>query len=203
MIKNIIFDFGDVFINLDKEATARMMIKHGFAGITPELMDLFKAYETGLITTDLFLARANKWVPSASKNQLIEAWNAIIMDFPDYRLEFVESLAREKKQRLFLLSNTNALHIDRVVKNMGREKFDRFMKCFEAYYLSHEINMRKPDEEIFQYIVDSNALIPSETLFIDDTEEHTRGAQKLGILTWHLSVGKEDIVELKTRYPHD
>ena len=199
MVRNIIFDFGDVFINLDKEATARMMIKHGFAGITPDLLELFKAYETGLISTDIFLTRANKWVPAASKDQLIEAWNAIILDFPDYRMEFIESLAREKEYRLFLLSNTNTLHIERVISNMGQDKFDRFIKCFENAYLSHEINLRKPDAEIFQYIMDTNALIPSETLFIDDTEEHTLGAGKLGIHTWHLTVGTEDVVELKSK----
>ena len=203
MIKNIIFDFGDVFINLDKEATARMMIKHGFAGITPDLMELFKAYETGLISTDLFLSKAKNWVPSASRNQLIEAWNAIILDFPEYRLEFIESLARENNYRLFLLSNTNALHIERVIDNMGQNNFDRFIRCFEVSYLSHEVNLRKPDQEIFQLILERNSLVPSETLFIDDTKEHTLGAQKLGIVTWHLSVGNEDVVELKTRFSHD
>ena len=203
MVRNIIFDFGDVFINLDKEATARMMIKHGFAGITPDLMELFKAYETGIISTDFFLRRANDWVPSASRDQLVEAWNAIILDFPDYRLEFIESLARENKYRLFLLSNTNSLHIERVINNMGQEKFDRFIKCFEEYYFSHEIQMRKPDREIFQHIVDAHALIASETLFVDDTEEHTLSASQLGIHSWHLQVGSEDVVELNSKLPND
>ena len=203
MVKNIIFDFGDVFINLDKEATARMMIKHGFAGITPDLMELFRAYETGLISTDLFLTKANDWVPSATKDQLAEAWNAIILDFPDYRLEFIESLAREKQFRLFLLSNTNSLHIERVINNMGQEKFDRFLNCFEVCYFSHEIHMRKPDQEIFQHIVNTHALMESETLFVDDTEEHTITARKLGIHSWHLQVGSEDVVELKSKLAND
>lgn len=203
MVKNIIFDFGDVFINLDKEATARMMIKHGFAGITPDLMELFIAYETGLISTDLFLTKANDWVPGATKDQLAEAWNAIILDFPDYRLEFIESLAREQKYRLFLLSNTNSLHIERVVNNMGQEKFDRFINCFEVCYFSHEIHMRKPDQEIFQHIVNTHALMESETLFVDDTEEHTITARKLGIHSWHLQVGSEDVVDLKSKLPND
>ena len=203
MIKNIIFDFGDVFINLDKEATARMMIKHGFAGLTPDLMDLFKAYEMGLISTDLFLERANKWAPQANKDQLIEAWNAIILDFPEYRLEFIESLSRESRFRLFLLSNTNDLHIQRVIKNMGQDNFDRFTNCFEVCYLSHEVNMRKPDEDIFRHIINENSLLASETLFIDDTEEHTITARGLGIHTWHLAVGLEDVVELKTKIEND
>ena len=203
MIKNIIFDFGDVFINLDKDATARMMIKKGFAGITPDLLELFKAYETGIISTDLFLSRANQWVPRASREDLIEAWNAIILDFPEHRLEFLESLVRENKYRIFLLSNTNTLHIERVIYNMGEEKYNRFIQCFEVPYFSHEMNMRKPDKEIFLHLLNTHTLLPSETLFIDDTEEHTLSAKRLGIHTWHLMVGREDIVDLKTKLPND
>ena len=180
-----------------------MMIKRGFAGITPDLTELFKAYETGIISTDLFLARANEWVPNANTSQLAEAWNAIILDFPDYRLEFIESLARENKFRLFLLSNTNSLHIERVIYNMGQENFARFIKCFEACYFSHDIHMRKPDKEIFHHILDNNALVASETLFVDDTEEHTLSAHKLGIHSWHLQVGKEDVIELKSKLRDD
>lgn len=202
MIKNIIFDFGDIFINLDKEATARMMMKKGFAGITPDLLDLFKAYETGLINTDIFLSRANQWVPRASRDELIEAWNAILLDFPDYRLDFIESLVRENKYRIFLLSNTNILHIEKVIYMMGQDKFNRFIQCFEVPYFSHEINMRKPDKEIFQHVLQTHSLRPSETCFIDDTEEHILSAKALGINTWHLLVGKEDIVDLKTKLPY-
>ena len=202
MIKNIIFDFGDIFINLDKEATARMMVRKGFAGITPDLLNLFKAYETGIISTDIFLSRANQWVPRASRNELIEAWNAIILDFPDYRLEFLESLVRENKYRIFLLSNSNILHVEKVIHNMGQDKFKRFIQCFEVPYFSHEINMRKPDKEIFQHVLQSHSLKPSETCFIDDTEEHILSAKALGINTWHLLVGKEDIVDLKTKLPY-
>ena len=203
MIKNIIFDFGGVFINLDKEATMRMMIKMGFAGITPEMMDLFKAFETGIISTDIFLERAREWVPKANTKQLVEAWNAILLDFPEYRLQFLEGLAKEERYRLFLLSNTNALHIDRVIEKMGIDRYQRFMRCFEYCYYSHEIHMRKPDPEIFEYLIDQNKLVPEHTLFIDDTEEHSKTAQELGIQVWHLQVGAEDIVDLKRRFYND
>ena len=201
MIKNIIFDFGDVFLNLDKEATQRMLIRQGFAGITPEIMEMFYAYETGLISTEMFIENARKWVPGASSSDLVKAWNAILLDFPVYRLEFLEQLARQGSFRLFLLSNTNSLHIDCVAQKMGEKQYQRFIDCFEQYYFSHEVHLRKPDKEIFLHIVKENQLDPAQTLFIDDTEEHTVSANSLGIHVWHLQVGKEDIIELMSRIP--
>ncbi|MGI9547275.1 MAG: HAD family hydrolase, partial [Flavobacteriaceae bacterium] len=153
MIKNIIFDFGGVFIDLDKEATARMLIGRGVAGMTPDLLALFEEYEKGIISTDIFLRNSKKWVPKANTPELIEAWNAILLDFPDYRLEFLEGLSREGSYRLFLLSNTNALHLESVVEKMGKERFHRFTSSFEYCYFSHIVNMRKPDTEIFEHVL--------------------------------------------------
>ncbi len=203
MYKNIIFDFGDVFINLDKSATARMLIRSGFAGITPDLLELFAQYETGGITTDNFIKKARTWVPKATDDELRLAWNAMILDFPDYRLHFAEQLAKEGTYRMFLLSNTNELHIQQVLRHMGDERYHRFMNCFEKTYYSHEIRLRKPDEAIFNFLLEENSLLAQETFFIDDTEEHIRTAAALGIGTWHLQVGKEDIVDLLSRMRDD
>lgn len=196
MIENIIFDFGDVFINLDKEATAREMHSFGFNSITADLEYLFIEYEKGLITTEDFLNSTNKLFPKASKSDLMRAWNAIILDFPEERLRFIENLAQKKEYRLFLLSNTNEMHIEFVKKQMGEERYNRFESSFERFYLSHEIHLRKPEPEIFEYVLHTNNLNPEKTLFIDDTEGHTLAAKELGISIWHLKVGKEDILDL-------
>ncbi|MBT8292770.1 MAG: HAD family phosphatase [Eudoraea sp.] len=199
MIENIIFDFGDVFINLDKQATAREMEKFGFKYLTPELEELFAAYEKGLITTEYFLDQTSQMFPKAGKKDLMHAWNSIILDFPEERLKFIEKLAKEKDYRLFLLSNTNELHIDYVKQRMGNERFARFKKCFEKFYLSHEINLRKPERSIFEFVLNSNSLKAENTFFVDDSSEHTSAAAELSICCWHLKVGKEDILELKSK----
>jgi len=196
MIKNIILDFGDIFINLDKPATAREMMKFGFTGITPELDTLFKEYEMGSVTSEEFLAFTGRLFPNATRHNLIDAWNAILLDFPDERLEFLEALAAEKRYRLFLLSNTNEIHIENERQKMG-EKFIRFERAFEGFYLSYEMGKRKPNSDIFQQVLDENQLLPEETFFVDDTKENTDAAAQLGIKTWNLQVGKEDIVQLK------
>lgn len=196
MIKNIIFDFGDIFINLDKQAPFREMTKYGFTYLTPELDRLSKNYEMGLLETPTFLSAIQVIFPMADKEQLQLAWNAIILDFPEYRLEFIERLKTENKYRLFLLSNTNDLHIEKVKAVMGSERYHRFYDCFERFYLSHEIKMRKPNTDIYKFVLKENALNAVETFFVDDTKENTKSATTLGIKVWDLDVGKQDIVEL-------
>lgn len=119
MIKNLILDFGDIFINLDKPATGREMRKYGFTGITPELDTLFKEYEMGLVSSEGFLEHTGRLFPKATRQNLIDAWNAILLDFPEKRLTFLEELAQEARYRLFLLSNTNEIHIENERRKMG------------------------------------------------------------------------------------
>jgi len=199
MIKNIIFDLGDVFINLDKNATKTHLATLGHYVITPELEDLAIQYEKGMITTAVFLNEAEKMLPNTLQTELIEAWNAIILDFPEHRFCFLKDLMSEANYRLFLLSNTNELHIQKVAKHMGSKNYLSFKACFDAIYLSHEIHLRKPEPEIFKMILESHSLKAEETLFVDDTIDHIEAAKKLGIATWHLKVNKEDVVELKSK----
>ena len=114
MIKTLIFDFGDVYINLDKEAPFIEMKKLGIHSLSNEIIEINKLYETGKIDTNEFLEYYHQKLPSSTKGQLSEAWNSIILDFPEYRLEFLEELAKSKKYQLILLSNTNDLHIKKV-----------------------------------------------------------------------------------------
>lgn len=196
MVKNIILDFGDVLINLDKPATAREMLKFGFTSITPDLDALFKEYEKGLVDSDHFLDQVAHQFPKASTEELLCAWNAILLDFPEERLTFLENLAAKNQYRLFLLSNTNDLHIEYVKEHMGMSRFNRFKNSFEVFYLSYEMGMRKPDAEIFEFVLEQNQLTAHETLFVDDVKENTDSAAGLGIRVWNLQVGQEDFTQL-------
>tara|TARA_R110002012_G_scaffold42418_4_gene115429 strand:+ start:2230 stop:2832 length:603 start_codon:yes stop_codon:yes gene_type:complete len=199
MIKNIILDFGDVLINLDKPATAKAMVQHGFTEVTPNLESLFQNYEKGLIASSDFLHEVSTHFPNASREYLTQAWNAILLDFPEHRLEFIEQLAIENQFKMILLSNTNDLHIECVKEKMGMERFNRFKDAFDVFYLSYEMGMRKPDVEIFDFVLQENKLTPEETFFVDDVKENTNSAAALGINVWNLQVGKEDITQLKSK----
>lgn len=199
MIKNIIFDFGDIFINLDKEATYRELAKLGVTDISQDMIETYYKYEMGLISTDEFVDFYQVKFPQLNREDLVSAWNAILLDFPLYRLEFLKELVASKKYRIFLLSNTNDLHISWIQNDWGAALYNEFKSCFEQFYLSHEINFRKPNANIYKFVLNENNLIPSETIFIDDTEENTNAAKELGIHVWNLAPGKEDVVDLLKR----
>lgn len=200
MIKNIIFDFGDIFINLDKEIIFREIERFGGNPVlSPEIQAINNNYEVGEISSEVFVSQLSEIYPKASRQEIIAIWNGMLLDFPDYRLNFIEDLAKQNTHRLFLLSNTNALHIEHVEEKMGAEKFKRFRNCFEQFYLSHEIHLRKPNADIYNFVLQENELKAEETFFIDDTKENTDAAEKLGISYWNLQVAKEDIVHLKTK----
>lgn len=196
MIKNIVFDFGDVFINLDKEATYRRLKELGVNEFTDELLELAKQYEMGMLTTQGFVNSFKTLFPSISEMDFKNAWNAMLLDFPLYRLSFLKSLANSKKYRIFLLSNTNDLHISWIKKTWGRKLFSEFKNCFEKFYLSHEIQLRKPNKNIYEFVIESNKLTPEETFFVDDTKENTITAIKLGVKSWNLNPNSEDVVDL-------
>ena len=193
-IKNIIFDFGDVFLNLDKPATQRHLKEFGISEFDSETIAINKKYEKGLISSDNLIEFYTKKFKGLSKEHFVTAWNSILKDFPKKRLEFLKQLKAQNKYRLFLLSNTNDLHINWVKSNI--DCFETFKSCFEAFYLSHEIHLRKPDASIFNFVLEENNLDAHETLFIDDTLEHINSAKTLDLQTWHLKVGQQDVVDL-------
>lgn len=195
MIKNIIFDFGDIFINLDKEGAMNNALKlFAVNQLTPEMVQVNMNYEMGLINTKDFINFYRVAYPNLSIKEITNAWNCILLDFPQHRLEFIKSAT--KNYRCFLLSNTNEMHIDWIKNDWGSKLYTEFKTCFEQFYLSHEINMRKPNTDIYEFVLNQNNLIATETLFIDDTTENTESAATLGMHTWNLTPRKEDVVDL-------
>jgi HAD superfamily hydrolase (TIGR01509 family) len=195
MIKNIIFDFGDIFINLDKIGLQNSLRSLGLKEWNAELNTLNETYEKGKCSENDFLFEIQKHVPEKSISEIKESWCTILADFPEYRLEFLENLA-QRNYRLFLLSNTDAIHIAHFRKTVGEEFYRRFYTSFEKVYFSFEMGLRKPQPEIYTQVLVENNLIASETLFVDDKKENTDAAERLGIQVWNLQVGQEDVVDL-------
>ncbi|MBA4317687.1 MAG: haloacid dehalogenase [Flavobacterium sp.] len=194
MINTIIFDFGDIFINLDKQATIEGLKKLGLTEWNEDLNQLNLQFEKGEIPQEDFLLGIQKHIPNASLVEILEAWNAILLDFPLYRLEFLQKLS--KKYRLFLLSNTDSIHIETFEQETGISFYSDFYQCFEKVYFSFEIGMRKPDAEIFNYLIQKHELSVKNTLFVDDKKENTDAALSLGFHVWNLQVGQEDVINL-------
>lgn len=195
MIKNYIFDFGDVFLNLDKTATQKELEKLGMTSFSKEMDAQNKLYEKGLISTNDFLTFYQDFFPNSTKTELKNAWNKILLDFPLYRLEFIEEFSNNN--RCFLLSNINDMHLENIKNKLGKEFYNRFYNCFEKVYYTHEINLRKPDASIFEFVLSDSNLEANSCFFIDDTKENIETAKKRGLKCWHINPEKEDIINLE------
>ena len=194
MIKNLLFDFGGVFLELDKLAPQTELKKYFPKGLPMAIQDVHHQYEKGEINTVDFINIHLQHVEGLDKQEFIQIWNSMLGDLPKHRLRFLEEIKASGKYRIFLLSNTNDLHINWVNENI--QHFERFKSCFDQIYLSHKIGYRKPNADIFDFVIRQNHIKPQETLFVDDTKEHTETAHKLGFEVWHLNEKKQDVIEL-------
>ena len=195
MIKAIIFDFGNVFINIDIEgAIAKTLEKLDVNQISDEITAFNGLYEQGFISTDEFIEFYLENFPNLTKEDIIDTWNFILKDFPKHRLDFLKNLKKSNNYKLILLSNTNALHIDWIKENVPF--YNEFKDCFDAFYLSHEINLSKPNNDIYEFVLNTNSLKAETCLFIDDNKDNIDSAKKLGIHTWHINPKTEDVSNL-------
>ncbi len=195
MINTLVFDFGDIFVNLDKKGA--MQNAHDLFGIDTFDADMIAVnmkYEKGLISSHDFLSFYEHKFPNLSKEQIIYSWNYIIKDFPRYRLDYIIKLSEESDYNLILLSNTNTLHMDFIIEHVPFYKV--FKDQFDAFYLSHEIHLRKPDKDIFEYVIEQNNLKVKQCLFIDDSKENTEVAKELGFNIWNFNPMTDDIIHL-------
>jgi len=191
-IHNLIFDFGGVILNLHTENTHRAF---ALLANVPEMQikddvsraAFFNDYEKGLLSDEEFREHVRKFLKiDASDEQIDKAWNAMLGIIPKERLLLLERLG--KKHRVFLLSNTNNIHLQHfngiVNAVSGKPALDSF---FEHAYYSHVLKMRKPEVEIFEHVLNENKLDPAHTLFLDDNVDNLRGAESTGIKTAHVT----------------
>jgi glucose-1-phosphatase len=195
-IKNIVFDLGNVLLNLDFDASIQSFQK---LGLNSEVVNRQQAYadpvfyelETGKTTPELFRKRVRRILnnPEATDRQIDDAWCAMIRDVPAKRVELVKKLS--KNFRVYLFSNTNAIHINRLHVEFREMHGIEFPSLFVKDFYSHELHERKPDLASYQKVIDLSGIIPSETLFVDDLEKNISGAEKAGLKTFWLKDGME------------
>ena len=196
--KAIIFDLGGVILNIDYKLTItefeKLGLKNADSFYSKKVQNpIFDKIEVGAISPKEFLEQLQKECDNASIELVENAWNAMLLDLPQSRLNYIKTL--KNNYQIFLLSNTNAIHIRAFKNKIGAEKWKAFSSVFDKMYLSHEIRCRKPDKEAFQIILEENKLKPNEVFFVDDSSQHIEAAKKLGISCHYLQKG-EDIVTL-------
>jgi putative hydrolase of the HAD superfamily len=199
-IKNIIFDLGGVVINIDYKLTLREFAALGLKDIDKvytqfNQLPWFDKYDTGGISSEMFISEFSKLLaPGTSREQIVNAWNSMLLDFPIERAELLLNL--KKRYRTFLLSNTNDLHIKYYFEKVKTEYgYDELKDFFEKEYYSHQVGLRKPGVEIYEFVLKDKNLKASETLFIDDTLKNVEGAREAGLKAYFLQA-PETILEV-------
>ena len=191
-IKNIIFDLGGVILNIRYqnalEAFQKLSTSQQTIAFTQQKQSrLFDDYETGRISDQAFREGLRRhYEIEASDAEIDAAWNAMLLDIPAERITLLQALSQ--KYRLFLLSNTNAIHLVHFTRLVAEGfAIPSLDSLFEKTYYSHLIGQRKPDAPVFEHILDRHQLNRHETLFIDDSIQHIEGARQVGLQTLFLA----------------
>lgn len=199
LIKNIVFDFGGVILNIHHARVERAFEQQGVRNFKTlfnqaSQAHLFQDFEKGQLTPKMFRDELRKLTGLQINDKKIdEAWNTILGDYPIHRIELLKNLA--KNYRLFLLSNTNVIHYQ-FYQDRFREQFGfEFNSLFEECYWSFKIGKRKPDADPFIHIFDHRKISAANTLFIDDSLQNIEASSKLDIPSFWLTNG-EDITTL-------
>ena len=191
-ISTIIFDLGGVVLDLDPDLTAAEFAR--LSKISPAgVFEIFynsewaPAFEKGEINADAFRKQIRKALKIDSSDHEIDvAWNAMLLEIPFERLSLLSGL----RQRFdtMVLSNTNEIHIKEFARKVSAvSRSETIHDHFNKIYFSNELEMRKPEPEIYKFVIETNNLEPGSTLFIDDMLPNIEAASKFGIKTIHLT----------------
>ncbi len=195
-IKNIIFDLGNVLLNLDFNASIKAFQE---LGLNKDVLDRQQVYsdpvfyelETGIITPQAFRNRVREILkkPTVTDQQIDDAWSAMILDIPVGRVKILQELS--EKYNVYLFSNTNKIHIEGLFQEFKARHGIDFPALFIKDYYSHKIHDRKPNLSSFEKVIGLSGVNPEETLFVDDLEKNIIAAQQAGLKTFWLKEGME------------
>lgn len=185
-IKAVVFDFGNVIININLEHTFQAFAELTFktSARVKSLFaeaEIFQKYESGFYSDDEFRDVIRQTLSYPLNDQEIDtAWNALLLDVPRERLEYLENL--RFRYSIYLLSNTNAIHIERCLQYFRTaHNVQDFRKLFHYVFLSYEMGLWKPDYKIYQKVLDETGFKPGEILFLDDNQDNIDAAKDMGI----------------------
>lgn len=201
MIKNIVFDFGGVLLDLRPDRCIEEFRKIGI----PEIKDMLSlAHQQGVLGLmeegRLSLAefcdgvRSNH-LPAPTNRQIVQAFCSMADGLPAYKLDFCQQL-KEEGYHVSALSNTNPLHWGYCQRYFIEAGYTA-EELFEYVWLSCEMHLVKPDPQIFKCILEQSGYLPEETLFVDDNAKNCEVARSLGINTYMAPVRTDWSSELR------
>ncbi|MDG1914693.1 MAG: HAD family phosphatase [Crocinitomix sp.] len=192
MVSAILFDLGGVILNLDYNKTIEAFKNLGrerFDALYSQAQQnaIFDRIETGEISINYFRDFLISFLGNEVNHEMVdEAWNAMLLDLPKERIDFLRTLKKEYK--IYLFSNTNAIHLRKFQEIIQQQyaNAELLEDIFDKTYYSHIIQKRKPNAAAFEYILKDLGLKAEEVIFIDDSIQHVEGAKSIGINAYHL-----------------
>jgi len=187
-IRNIVFDLGGVLIDLDRDACVQAFAELGFPQ-ADLLLDpyrksgIFLKLELGATTPqELYDHIRHETGRETAPEAINAALCRFLVDLPEYKLDMLREL--RKRFKIFMLSNTNAIMMPYIAEHLFTRQGGTMGDYFDRIFLSYEMKLAKPDPEIFQMMARESALVPEETLLIDDSPANVAAAETLGFRTY-------------------
>ncbi|MEG1621801.1 MAG: HAD family phosphatase [Alistipes sp.] len=199
-IKNIVFDFGGVLIDLHRDRCVAAFEHIGYPQAAAMLdlyhpSDLFNQLEKGTINTQNVCDHIRHQTGKAISNEAIcAAYTAFIGEIPINKLRAIRAL-REAGFATYALSNINEIVTPFIFDVLFRADGLTVNDYFIHTFLSYEMKLLKPDPAIFHQMLAESKMIPAETLFLDDSEKNVLVASEIGIQVY-MPQAKEDFTPL-------
>lgn len=185
MPKILLFDFGGVLVDLDKQRCLDAFSALGFDA-SPYLgtfgqKGVFEGVEKGEASLSEFCRAIRQYGirPEATDEDIIKAWEAFLVGVPSERLDLL--LRIREHYTTAVLSNTNEVHWGLAQDDYFRYKGNCLNDFFSHIFLSYELGLCKPDVRIFEQVVNMLGVPASDILFLDDSEENCTVARQCGL----------------------
>ena len=196
MIKNIVFDFGGVIADIDREQAVQAFIRLGVKD-ADRILDkyhqtgIFQELEEGTLTEEAYRNELGKLCGrTLSWEEVQQAWLGFFTGIDVRKLHYLETLRREG-YKLYVLSNTNPYVMGWACSEHFSSEGKPLTAYFEKLYLSYQIGCTKPDRRIFEFMLTDSKMQPEETLFVDDGASNIAAGRELGMYTFQPENGRD------------
>lgn len=196
MYNTIIFDLGGVIEKIDPNAFKEKLKSFGMKN--PENFfslfgqsDICTLFEIGKIKRNVFIEHLKSECDlQISSKEVEEAWCINQLGISKKTVETLDRI-RDKKYKMIVLSNTNAIHAEKIEEVFFKQHNRSFKDMFDKVYYSFDLGLRKPHIEIYNHILKDSQLEPGQCIYIDDLAANLESPAKLGLTCIHHKTNDE------------
>jgi epoxide hydrolase-like predicted phosphatase len=180
-IKVLIFDLGNVVININIDRFFKKILEHSVKkriDITRDFLEIYASLEIGKYSEQQFFLEMKDKVglKNITQSEFVDMFNDIFDSWNNNVLDFIKKMRNSKKYKIYALSNTNAIHIRYLFLN----KID-LTEYFDDTFYSYDLGLAKPDLKVYRLVLEIIKSKPEECLFIDDNTINVKAAEKVGM----------------------